>query len=111
METMLTMYKDIGIVAIVAVPLFLLIKWITEEFKATLLRQHEERKEWATIISGFQNCLGEHTENAKAFHDEVKEALRYQRQEHKEHTELIQKVLIMIIVVYAFQKISLIILE
>ena len=82
METLASIYKDIGVVAIVAVPLFLLIKWITEEFKATLLRQHEERNKWADVIRGFQDCLKENTENAKAFHNEVKDAHRYQREEH-----------------------------
>ena len=92
METMLTIYKDIGVVAIVAVPLFLLIKWITEEFKATLIRQHEERNKWADVIRGFQECLKEHTENAKSFHDEVKDAHKYQREEHAELMDQMREV-------------------
>jgi len=82
METMIAVYKDIGVVAIVSVPLFFLIKWIMDEFKATLQRQHDERTKWATVIMGFQDCLKDHTENARSFHIEVKDAHRYQREEH-----------------------------
>ena len=92
METMITLYKDIGIVAIVAVPLFFLIKWIMEEFKGTLQRQHDERIQWAEVIIGFQKEISTNTDNAKAFHEEVKDAHRYQREEHTALMEQMREV-------------------
>lgn len=92
MENIITIYKDIGIVAIVAVPLFLLIKWITEEFKATLQRQHDERNKWSEVIIGFQKEISENTDNARAFHEEVKDAHRYQREEHTALMEQMREV-------------------
>jgi uncharacterized coiled-coil DUF342 family protein len=74
------LYKDIGIVAVVAIPLFFLIKWIAEEFKAQLIREHAERLRWADIIQKFQECITQHTEKADAFHKQVNE----------QHTQMIE---------------------
>ena len=72
--------------------LFFIIKWILEEVKKILERESKERTEWAEIIRGFQNVLSEHTSSAKSFHEEVKEAHRYQREEHLKFSEAQGKV-------------------
>jgi HSP90 family molecular chaperone len=79
----LPLFRDIGIVAVVAMPLFFLIKWIAEEFKADLKRSADERAKWQEIINGFQRELQAHTLNAASFHEQVTEAHRFQREEHE----------------------------
>jgi hypothetical protein len=78
-------YKDIGIVAVVAIPLFFLIKWIAEEFKAQLIREHAERLRWAEIIQKFQECITQHTEKAEAFHQQV-------NQQHEQMIEVLGRI-------------------
>jgi len=77
------LFRDIGIVAVVAIPFFFLIKWIAEEFKKQLERAHEQNKYWSEIINGFQKCITEHTEQAREFHQTIKETHEYQRGEHE----------------------------
>lgn len=73
---------EYGLATGIFVLLFFIIKWILEEVKKILEREASERMEWAEIIRGFQVSLSEHTTSARAFHEEVKEAHRYQREEH-----------------------------
>jgi len=79
------LFKDIGIVAVVAIPFFFLIKWIAEEFKKQLERAHEQNKYWSEIINSFQKCITEHTEKADAFHKAVQE-------EHKQMIETLGRI-------------------
>ena len=80
--------SEYGLATGIFLLLFFIIKWILEEVKKILEREAKERSEWAGIIQGFQRGLLEHTANAQAFHDEVKEAHRYQREEHLKLAEL-----------------------
>jgi len=79
------LFRDIGIVAVVAIPFFFLIKWIAEEFKKQLERAHEQNKYWSEIINNFQKCVTEHTEKADAFHKSVQE-------EHKQMIEALGRI-------------------
>lgn len=79
------LFKDIGIVAVVAIPFFFLIKWIAEEFKKQLERAHEQNKYWSEIINGFQRCVTEHTEKAEQFHMQVNE-------QHKQMIEALGRI-------------------
>lgn len=84
--------KELGTVGIVAIPLFFLIKWIAEEFKALLVREYEERQKWLCVIQGFQKAIDEHSEQARTFHRTVEEANRYQRDEHKQMIETLGRI-------------------
>jgi len=83
---------EYGLAGGIFVLLFFVLKWILEEVKKILERESRERTEWAEIIRGFQNALSEHTANAQSFHEEVKEAHRYQREEHIKFGESQNKV-------------------
>ena len=60
--------------------LFLVIKWTLETTKSILAQAAKEREAWTKAIS-------DHTEQAKAFHESVKEAHDYQREEHRKLAE------------------------
>lgn len=53
------------------------------EIRKILERDHEERMKWSDIIIGFQKSITEHTQNAQAFHREVADSHKYQKEEHE----------------------------
>lgn len=60
--------------------LFLVIKWTLATTKEILNQAAREREEWV-------KAFNLHTEQAKLFHESVKEAHIYQRQEHAAFAE------------------------
>lgn len=75
------LWKEFGLnglimFAVVAL-LFFVIKWTLATTKEIMAQAAEERKSWI-------NAISEHTQQAKSFHDEVKDAHNFQRQEHQE---------------------------
>jgi hypothetical protein len=80
----LSWIEKLGMTGLIFVPFFFLLKWVLAEVSKILIREHEERKAWSDIIKGFQECINEHTASAKTFHDQVSEAHKFQREEHKE---------------------------
>ncbi len=74
----------IGMSVAILVMFFFLLKWVLKQQETILKDAKEERAIWQTITKGFQDAIHDHTASAKAFHEEVKEAHRFQREEHKE---------------------------
>jgi len=87
------LFKELGVIAIVAGPLFFLIKWITEEFKVTLAAHREERKIWAELYSSHKSDLVAHSERAENFQRMVQEQhdrmMKNMDSACKEHQEMI----------------------
>ena len=74
-------WKDFGLNGLIMFAvvglLFFVIKWTLATTKEIMAQAAEERKSWI-------NALAEHTSQARSFHDEVKDAHNFQRQEHQE---------------------------
>ena len=73
----LNLVKELGVIGIVAVPLFFLIKWIAEEFKEQLKRAHEFNMAATERLNSICVALERHDEKAE-------ERGKYVREEHKE---------------------------
>lgn len=77
----LTKFSEYGLLGLmIAAIIFLLFKiimWTLATTKEILRQAATEREAWITAFN-------EHTLQARAFHDEVKEAHKFQREEHKE---------------------------
>lgn len=57
--------------------LFLVIKWTLSTTKDILKQAAQEREAWI-------KAFGDHTEQARLFHESVKDAHNYQREEHRQ---------------------------
>jgi hypothetical protein len=64
-------YKELGILAVVIVPFFFLVKWIADEFRVTLCAHREERRIWGELYAAHQKAIVEHNERAKSFQEHV----------------------------------------
>jgi len=64
--------------------LFFVIKWTLATTKDILNTNARQVEAFQEAQKGWISALNEHTAQAKSFHDEVKEAHAYQRQEHQE---------------------------
>jgi len=77
----LELWKEFGLPGLIMFAvitlLFFVIKWTLSTTKEIMSQAAKERESWI-------RALAEHTEQAKSFHAEVKEAHSYQREEHKE---------------------------
>lgn len=71
-------------VAIIAL-LFLIVKWTLATTKEILHQAADERMK---SIKAWE----EHTQQAKAFHDQVAEAHKHQREEHKEMIQILGRI-------------------
>ncbi len=63
--------------------LFFCIKWILEETKKILERESVERKQWTSIIQGFQKNIADNSLQLITFQNQNAEAHKYQKQEHE----------------------------
>lgn len=78
-------YGLIGlIIGAVILLLFIVIKWTLATTRDILKQAAEERCAWQLAIGGINKAIDEHTSQAKAFHEQVNEAHRFQRSEHQE---------------------------
>lgn len=59
-----------------------LLKWLLDTVK-------EERFAWKELINKLSKTIDEHTIQAREFHNNVNEAHRYQREEHKEMIQIL----------------------
>jgi hypothetical protein len=73
-----------------------------------VLKSQDKILEMATTQNeGWQKAIGEHTAQAKQFHDSVIEAHRYQREEHKEgNNKLIEQSVMFANMIKLIEKIS-----
>ena len=78
------LFAQWGFGGVIFLVLVLLIKWILKQQEKILEDAKEERTQWQDIVGKFSKEIENHTLGAKEFHNQVKEAHRYQREEHKE---------------------------
>ena len=88
MDTWFTAFKEYGLVglimfAVIAL-LFFVVKWTLQTTKEIMAQAARERETWQQALGNINDCIKEHTSQAKMFHEQVNEAHRFQREEHKE---------------------------
>lgn len=75
-----TLVERFGVAGLIAVPFFLILKWILEQFKIELVENRKERKEYLEALGKLTQCSEEHNARAKEFQANVQ----------KEHNEMIK---------------------
>jgi peptidoglycan hydrolase CwlO-like protein len=83
-STLLKLVTQLGFGVLIFVALMVLLRWVLRQQEKILDNAREERQNWQNIVSKFRDEIEKHTANAKEFHNQVKEAHKYQREEHKE---------------------------
>jgi len=68
----------------VFIAFFFLLKWVLQQSSDQLKIMSEERKAWREMQYEFAERLRELQTNNMLFHSEVKEAHKFQREEHQE---------------------------
>ena len=72
--------------------LFIIIKWTLATTRDILNTAREERELSNKERECWMKAFNAHTEQAKLFHESVKDAHDYQRQEHKEMIEILGRI-------------------
>jgi hypothetical protein len=95
MDSWFMTFKEFGLAGLLSgagtLLLFFVVKWTLETTKEILRQAAEERKVFNGMTSQWIQALDNHTLQAKAFHDEVKQAHEYQRQEHLKLMEMVSR--------------------
>lgn len=73
----------VGLIIVLCVISYLIIRHILNQSSKILDMAMSLNEKW-------QKCIDEHTAQASAFHNQVSEAHKYQRDEHKEMIESLQ---------------------
>lgn len=76
----------------VFVAFFFLLKWVLGASSEQLRVMAEERTAWRMMQAEFANELKSIQETNRAFHAEVREAHRFQREEHKELSMILGRI-------------------
>lgn len=63
--------------------LFIVVKWTLDTTKAILAQLFKQTEAFNEMQKLWNTAIDRHTDQAKAFHDEVKDAHKYQRDEHE----------------------------
>ena len=91
--------QDYGLAAALAIAmvliLILVLRWVFKMVDGILEQAKQERIAFVKTIEFLSNSLKEHNERASSFHESVKEAHNYQREEHVEHSQLMAKLSLM----------------
>ena len=86
--TMIAKFSEYGLVGLIIAVLFFIVwkqlMWVFTWVKDTDTQHAEERKCWQTTVERLNKSIDDHTSRANTFHEEVTEAHRFQREEHKE---------------------------
>ena len=97
MGHMLTsLYKEVGQGPALAIAIFLafifLLKWVLKNNEKNEERMHaRELKSWE-VSGAHQKAIQDHTAQAKSFHQQVQDAHKYQREEHKEMVVILGRI-------------------
>jgi septal ring factor EnvC (AmiA/AmiB activator) len=85
---LLTPWQQFGLIGLLAgtmsLILFFIIKWTLATTKEILSQSAKERECWQSNIKEINKSMDAHTAQAKQFHEQVNEAHKFQREEHKE---------------------------
>jgi hypothetical protein len=84
---LISVFAQFGFAGVIFFALVLILKWMMHLHDTVMNDSKEERKVWQTMVNAFSDRLNEHTNNAKAFHEQVTEAHKFQREEHKNMCE------------------------
>ena len=83
-----TIFKEYGLVGImiclISTLLFIITKWTLVTTKEIIQQAAKEREAFMACQAVWIKAIDEHTAQARAFHESVKDAHDFQRQEHKE---------------------------
>jgi len=79
--------KDLGFGVGFMVLCFVIVFYILRQQKDILQQAKEERAVFLSTIERFTKAIEDHTVQAREFHNNVTEAHRFQREEHKDMTE------------------------
>ena len=76
--------KDLGFGVGFMVLCFVIVFYILRQQKEILLQAKDERTVFLSTIEKFTKSIDEHTAQAREFHNNVTEAHKFQREEHKD---------------------------
>jgi len=79
--------KDLGFGVGFMVLCFVIVFYILRQQKDILLQAKEERSVFLDTIGKLTKAIDEHTAQAREFHNNVTEAHKFQREEHKDLAE------------------------
>jgi ABC-type transport system involved in cytochrome bd biosynthesis fused ATPase/permease subunit len=79
--------KDLGFGVGFMVLCFVIVFYILRQQKDILQQAKEERAVFLSTIEKFTKAIDDHTAQAREFHNNVTEAHKYQREEHKDMAE------------------------
>jgi len=74
-----SLVERFGVAGLIAIPFFLILKWVLEQFKLELVESRKERKDYLESLAKLTQCAEEHNARAKEFQANVQ----------KEHREMI----------------------
>jgi uncharacterized protein YlxW (UPF0749 family) len=82
------MLREFGLGAALSIAIFVcfffLLKWVLKASSEQLQQMAKEREMWHTMQIGFTDEIRQIQEVNRAFHQEVRDAHKFQRDEHKE---------------------------
>jgi uncharacterized phage-associated protein len=88
MDNWFMAFKEYGLVGVIMFAvialLFFVVKWTLQTTRDIMVQAAKEREAWQAAIGNVNDCIKEHTSQARAFHEQVNEAHKFQREEHKE---------------------------
>jgi ABC-type transport system involved in cytochrome bd biosynthesis fused ATPase/permease subunit len=83
-----SIFKEFGLVGLmigaISTLLFIIVKWTLATTRDILNQAAKEREAFMQCQASWIKAIDDQTAQGRAFHDEVKEAHSFQRQEHKE---------------------------
>ena len=98
MTDWMIVFKEFGLAGLLAgsgtLLLFFVVKWTLETTKDILTQAAHEREIFQQMQAQWILAIQEHTSQARAFHDEVKQAHQFQREEHQKIMELFTRLCI-----------------
>jgi C4-dicarboxylate-specific signal transduction histidine kinase len=88
MEEWAKVISELGLGAALALMMFIafffLLKWVLKASSEQLQIMAEERKAWREMQGEFSDRIRDLQEGSRAFHTEVRDAHKFQRDEHRE---------------------------
>ena len=98
MTDWIIIFKEFGLAGLLAgsgtLLLFFVVKWTLETTKMILDQAAHEREVFQQLQANWITAIQDHTAQARAFHDEVKQAHQFQREEHQKIMELFTRLCI-----------------
>jgi hypothetical protein len=88
--------QELGLGAALAIGMFIafffLLKWVLETSKDMLGQMAKERETWTICLKNLNDQYINMSVNNKAFYDQVDTAHKFQREEHREMTQILGRI-------------------